>query len=51
MVGNPAKQIGWYSKYGEKIPLPLNGSGEWICTKTNDKYILDQDQIHNLNDN
>ncbi len=40
MVGNPAKQIGWMSIYGEKIPLPINGNGSWKCIKTDHVYIL-----------
>jgi UDP-2-acetamido-3-amino-2,3-dideoxy-glucuronate N-acetyltransferase len=40
MVGVPAKQIGWMSEFGEKIPLPLKGSGSYICPHTKDKYSL-----------
>ena len=40
MVGVPAKQIGWMSKYGESLSLPLSGNGEAICEHTGDKYIL-----------
>lgn len=40
MIGNPARQIGWVSAYGEKIPLPLSGQGEWRCRFTGDIYIL-----------
>lgn len=40
MVGVPAKQIGWMSRFGERIDLPLNGEGEYICPHINDKYIL-----------
>ncbi len=40
MAGVPAKQIGWMSKFGEQIKLPISGNGEWICPHTNDKYIL-----------
>jgi UDP-2-acetamido-3-amino-2,3-dideoxy-glucuronate N-acetyltransferase len=41
MVGTPARQIGWASAYGEKIPLPLVGDGEWRCPHTGDVYLLD----------
>ncbi len=41
MAGVPAKQIGWMSRYGERIPLPLEGNGEWECPDTGDKYFLD----------
>ncbi|QTH72571.1 acyltransferase [Pseudoalteromonas xiamenensis] len=40
MVGVPAKQIGWISKYGEQLELPLQGQGEATCPHTGDKYVL-----------
>lgn len=40
MVGVPAKQIGWISKHGEQLNLPLNGKGESICEHTGERYIL-----------
>jgi UDP-2-acetamido-3-amino-2,3-dideoxy-glucuronate N-acetyltransferase len=40
MVGNPARQIGWMSAFGERIELPLNGVGETICSHTGDRYLL-----------
>jgi UDP-2-acetamido-3-amino-2,3-dideoxy-glucuronate N-acetyltransferase len=40
MVGVPAKQIGWMSKYGEKIPLPIEGVATYRCQKTGDLYQL-----------
>jgi UDP-2-acetamido-3-amino-2,3-dideoxy-glucuronate N-acetyltransferase len=40
MVGVPARQIGWMTKFGERIDLPLRGSGEFICPNTNDTYLL-----------
>ena len=40
MAGVPAKQIGWMSKFGEQIKLPLEGKGEYICPNTNEKYLL-----------
>ena len=45
MVGVPAKQIGWMSRYGEKLDLPLIGKEEAICEHTGQKYILDKDQL------
>lgn len=41
MVGSPARQVGWVSAYGEKLPLPLMGTGEWRCEHTGDRYVLD----------
>lgn len=40
MVGIPAKQIGWMSQFGDQIPLPLNGSGEYQCPHSGEKYFL-----------
>ena len=40
MVGVPAKQIGWMSKYGEQLHLPLSGDGEVKCSHTNELYKL-----------
>jgi len=40
MVGNPARQIGWMSEFGERLDLPLNGDGETICPHTGTKYSL-----------
>ncbi|KZR85013.1 acyltransferase [Synechococcus sp. MIT S9504] len=42
-VGVPAKQIGWMSAYGERVDLPLEGSGSWTCPHSGDVYqLLDQ---------
>ena len=40
MVGVPARQIGWISRFGERLRLPLSGNGEAICTHTRDVYLL-----------
>jgi UDP-2-acetamido-3-amino-2,3-dideoxy-glucuronate N-acetyltransferase len=40
MAGVPAKQIGWMSRFGERIPLPLVGSGDWSCPQMGHVYIL-----------
>lgn len=40
MVGVPAYQIGWMSEYGEQIPLPVEGKGEYTCPHTNNYYVL-----------
>ena len=40
MAGVPARQIGWMSQYGEQIPLPLAGEGEYICPHTAQRYQL-----------
>jgi UDP-2-acetamido-3-amino-2,3-dideoxy-glucuronate N-acetyltransferase len=40
MAGVPARQIGWMSAFGERVPLPLSGSGEYACPHTGDRYRL-----------
>ena len=45
MVGVPAKQIGWMSRHGEKLELPLKGEGEAICPHTGDKYRLKNGKV------
>ncbi len=45
MAGVPAKQIGWMSEYGEQIPLPINGEGQYTCPHTGHIYILSKQQM------
>ena len=40
MVGVPARQIGWMSRFGERLDLPLTGDGEARCPHTSDRYLL-----------
>lgn len=40
MVGVPARQIGWVSRHGERLELPLKGEGEAICPATGELYRL-----------
>lgn len=40
VVGVPARQVGWMSEYGEKIPLPLEGNDRYTCPYTDQKYEL-----------
>jgi len=41
MVGNPGRQIGWMSKYGEQLDLSLSGNGKAVCPYTGDHYITE----------
>lgn len=43
MVGNPAKQIGWMSEYGER--LYFNSKGEAECNHSGNKYKLINNQV------
>ena len=40
MVGVPAKQIGWVSKYGVQLDLPLEGNATTNCEHTGEVYQL-----------
>ena len=40
MAGVPARQIGWMSRHGERLQLPVTGNGEAICAHTGDIFIL-----------
>lgn len=40
MAGIPARQIGWMSRFGERLDLPLSGSSETVCPHTGTKYML-----------
>lgn len=40
MVGVPARQIGWMSRHGERLALPLEGEGEAVCPATGVRYRL-----------
>lgn len=40
MVGVPAKKIGWISRHGERLALPLTGNGKATCPTTHEIYYL-----------
>lgn len=40
VVGVPARQIGWMSRHGERLPLPLSGETVATCPHTGDRYRL-----------
>ena len=41
VVGVPARQIGWMSRHGERLPLPVQGEGEATCPHSGDRYRLE----------
>jgi UDP-2-acetamido-3-amino-2,3-dideoxy-glucuronate N-acetyltransferase len=45
MVGVPARHIGWMSAQGERLQLPLAGSGEAVCSASGQVYRLDNGQV------
>ena len=40
MVGVPARQIGWISRHGERLDLPIKGNGTATCPGTGEHYLL-----------
>jgi len=42
MVGVPARQTGWMSRFGERLSLPLAGNAEATCPHTGDHYLLEE---------
>jgi UDP-2-acetamido-3-amino-2,3-dideoxy-glucuronate N-acetyltransferase len=40
MLGVPARQAGWMSRHGERLPLPLQGDAEATCPHTGERYRL-----------
>jgi UDP-2-acetamido-3-amino-2,3-dideoxy-glucuronate N-acetyltransferase len=45
MVGVPARQIGWMSQHGERLDLPLTGSGQATCPSTGLIYTLNNGEV------
>ncbi|HVW52330.1 MAG TPA: acyltransferase [Trinickia sp.] len=40
MAGVPARQIGWMSRFGERLALPIKGSGQASCPQSGERYTL-----------
>lgn len=45
MAGVPARQIGWMSRHGERLDLPVSGDADTTCVATGDKYRLENGQV------
>ena len=46
VVGVPAKQICWMTKFGERVDLPLSGEGSFKCDQSGEIYELRDDQLY-----
>lgn len=44
-AGVPARQIGWISEAGERLPFPLEGEGEAKCPIDGSRYRLHRDKV------
>ena len=47
MAGVPARRIGWMSRHGERLELPLDdeGEGEAACPATGERYRLSRGEV------
>lgn len=45
MVGVPARQIGWMSRFGERLALSLKGEGSASCPHTGERYRLEAGRV------
>ena len=43
MVGNPARQLGWMSEYGQR--LVFNNEGVAICSESGEEYKLENNKV------
>jgi len=41
VVGVPARQVGWMSRHGEQLDLPLAGNAQTVCPHTGERYVLE----------
>lgn len=49
MAGVPAEPLGWMSRHGERLDVPLTGHGEAKCVATGERYCLNGDTLERLN--
>jgi UDP-2-acetamido-3-amino-2,3-dideoxy-glucuronate N-acetyltransferase len=43
ITGVPGRRTGWMSRHGERLDLPLQGSGAAVCPVTGERYRLEGD--------
>jgi UDP-2-acetamido-3-amino-2,3-dideoxy-glucuronate N-acetyltransferase len=46
MVGNPARQLGWMSEFGQR--LEFNNEGIAVCSESADCYKLENNNVHKI---
>lgn len=49
LVGNPAKQIGWMSEYGQRLEFDENGLAE--CSESGQQYKLENNKVSRVDGN
>jgi UDP-2-acetamido-3-amino-2,3-dideoxy-glucuronate N-acetyltransferase len=45
MLGVPARQAGWISQHGDRLALPVTGTGEAVCRATGRLYLLENGSL------
>jgi UDP-2-acetamido-3-amino-2,3-dideoxy-glucuronate N-acetyltransferase len=45
VAGVPARRIGWVSRFGERLALPLEGDGDAVCLGDGSTYRLHGDRV------
>ena len=45
MAGVPARHVGWMSRHGERLALPLEGQGKATCPATGTSYRLHNGEV------
>ncbi|HMJ93971.1 MAG TPA: acyltransferase, partial [Allosphingosinicella sp.] len=48
VAGVPARHIGWMSRHGERLELPLKGDGEAACPASGETYRLKDGEVECL---
>jgi UDP-2-acetamido-3-amino-2,3-dideoxy-glucuronate N-acetyltransferase len=46
MAGVPARHIGWMSRHGERLDLPLTGDAAATCSATGNRYKLENGELN-----
>ena len=46
VVGNPARQIGWMSEFGQR--LEFDSDGQAICLESNERYCLENSEVKKI---
>ena len=46
VVGNPARQIGWMSEYGQRLEFDANGKA--MCTESQEFYTLENNKVKKI---
>lgn len=48
VAGVPGRQIGWMSRHGERLDLPMEGDGEAVCPASGETYRLKDGEVECL---